>query len=197
MFIAPRVTTDDWKSLNLDDHNSKDWERAVSIFEARIVERYFNPVDILLKDDEKRQATERRFGFTILAIDCLLIETLQAFIDGKKDTNGKSADMFRRFLTQRSGFKGQFDENLSNSFYKYYRCGILHQAEITGKSKVWSVGKLVDVRKNGEMIINRTKFHLLLRQEFDKYLNELRDPGKIRLRANFRKKMDYICQLRD
>ena len=193
MEIAPGINTSEWHALNLDDANSADWDKAINILHKRIKSRYLDPADILLNEDSQRAARERRFGFTILAIDCLLIETLQAFVEGREDTRRKSEQMFRNFLTGRASFKAHFSQSTAKQFYEDFRCGILHQAEIQGKSRVWSVGSLARV-ENGAMIVNRTEFHSRLKQEFQLYLADLRNPTNRQLRKNFRKKMSHIAR---
>jgi hypothetical protein len=80
MDIAPGINASGWHALKLDDANSPDWNRAVEILQQRVTARYIDPADRLLQNDSSKPATKRRFGFTILALDCLLVETLQAFI---------------------------------------------------------------------------------------------------------------------
>jgi hypothetical protein len=195
MQIAPGVDASVWQGLRLDDPNSSDWDKAVAILAARIRERYIEPVDFLMAAEETKPATERRFGFTVLAIDCLLVETLGAFIEGREETDGESKRIFRTFLTTRKQFASDFaTDDIANQFYKQFRCGILHQAEIGGDSKVWSVGPLLRVNGNA-IIVNRNKFHDCLKEEFQTYLAELRDPKNSTPRSNFRKKMDFISRL--
>ncbi|HEU4689037.1 MAG TPA: hypothetical protein VFS23_11775 [Vicinamibacterales bacterium] len=193
MQIAPGVQASEWKALRLDDHASPDWARAVEILEGRIHERYIEPIDHLIAAEEGRPANERRFGFTVLAVDCLLIETLGAFLDGLEDTENKSKATFCKFLTTRSLFLGDFTEDLAKRFYKEFRCGILHQAEIGGESKVWSVGPLIR-DDGGKLIVNRNKLHERLKADFQNYLAELRNPANVDLRAKFRAKMDFISR---
>jgi hypothetical protein len=91
MYVAPGYTDSHWKSLNLNNDTSADWESAIKILRARIEGRYLDPADMLIAAEEEiRPAKNRRFGFTVLAIDCLLIETFQAFIEGLENTNGNS-----------------------------------------------------------------------------------------------------------
>lgn len=193
MQIAPGVDAKEWHALNLDDPNSPDWTTAVEILAGRIHVRFIEPIDYLIAAEEPKPAIERRFGFAVLAIDCLLVETLGAFIDGLEDTEGKSKATFCKFLTKRPLFSADFTEDLAKQFYEEFRCGILHQAEIGGESKVWSVGPLVRV-VGGRIIVNRNKFHEQLKTEFQNYLAELRDPKNVDLRKNFRKKMDFISR---
>jgi hypothetical protein len=76
MQIAPGIEAEKWQALKLDDPASPDWPEAIRILEARICERFIDPVDHLIATEQVKPLAERRFGFTVLAVDCLLIETL-------------------------------------------------------------------------------------------------------------------------
>jgi hypothetical protein len=193
MQIAPHFDSSQWSRLHLDDAMSKDWEEAVSVLRNRIYSRFIEPADILVSFDEKKSATERRFGFAILAIDCAVVETLGAFQEGLKNTDKKSKATFAQFLSTSPGFRQHFTRARAEKFYEDIRCGILHQAETGGRSKVWSVGELIR-EDSGRLTVNRTKFHEQLKTDTETYLACLRDPKNTRLRTNFRKKMDFICQ---
>lgn len=197
MYIAPGIHRDEWLKLNLDDAESTDWNRAIEIFNARIESRYLEPVDLLIKEDEKRSPIERRYGFSIIAIDCILIETLQSFRDGLTDTRNKSKEMFRKFLTAREGFRGHFNDTQAERFFYDFRCGILHQAEIMGPSLLWSVGLLKGKKADGTPYINRTKVHEILKDEVKRYSDELREAANSELRKHFRIKMDFIARKED
>lgn len=194
MQIAPGVDAREWHALDLDDPSSPDWTTALEILAARIHERFIEPIDYLIAAEKPKLAIERRFGFAVLAIDCLLVETLGAFIDGLEDTERNSEPTFCKFLATRPLFSADFTKDLAKQFYKEFRCGILHQAEIGGDSKVWSVGPLVRVVR-GRVIVNRNKLHEQLKTEFQNYLAELRDPKNVDLRKNFREKMDFISRV--
>jgi hypothetical protein len=193
MEIAPGVEARKWHRLCLDDPASPDWLEAIRILEARIQQRFIDAVDHLITWDEGRPVMERRFGFTILAVDCLLVETLGAFVKGLPDTIGKSEVTFCEFLTTRPLFKTEFTRERAARFYKEFRCGILHQAEIGGDSRVWSVGPMLQ-DDGSRIIVNRNKFHESLKKEFQTYLAELGDPASAKLRANFRTKMNFISR---
>ena len=197
MYIAPGIHRDEWLKLELDDAASLDWNRAIEIFAARIQSRYLEPVDLLIKADESRSPIERRYGFSIMAIDSLLIETLQSFRDGLTDTKNKSKQMFKKYLTERRGFRDHFDEKQAERFFYYFRCGILHQAEIMGPSLLWSVGLVKGEKADGTPYINRTRFHEILKEDFKRYCDELKDPANSELRKNFRTKMDFITRKED
>ncbi len=195
MQIAPGVDASVWGGLKLDDPNSPDWAKAIGILEARLNDRYIQPVDFLIASEVNKPPSERRYGFTVMAIDCLLVETLAAFIEGLEDTEGESKRIFRTFLRTRKQFAADFpNDDIAIKFYKQFRCGILHQAESGGDSKVWSVGPLLRVDGNA-ITVNRNKFHHCLKEEFQAYLAELRDPKNSTPRSNFLKKMNFISRL--
>lgn len=192
MQIAPGTDAADWKKLDLD--NPSNWETAVSIFERRIRGRFTDAIEFLIADDEPRPAVERRWGFAVLALDCLLIETLQAFRRGLTDTRSKSKDLCVQFLTERSAFKPFFPSpDIAARFYYEFRCGIAHNAQVFGDGLLWSVGPLLAI--NGTQItVNRTAFHQAFVRELEEYLAALRSGVDQDLRTNFRTKMDFIAE---
>jgi hypothetical protein len=193
MQVAPDFDSSDWLSLNLDDSMSKDWDKAIAVFRARIYSRFIDAADVLVSMDEKQSINNRRFGFAILAIDCAVVETLGAFQEGLTDTDKKSKATFAKFLSTSPGFKKYFSLDRAKQFYTDFRCGILHQAETGGDSKVWSVGELLR-DDAGRLTVNRTKFHEQLKTDIEAYITALRDTKNSTLRANFRKKMKFICR---
>ena len=162
MYIAPGISDADWKQLDFNAPGA--WERAVDIFERRIRGRFTEAVDFLIADDEPRNATERRWGFAILTIDCLLVETLEAFRQGLTDTRGKSKDLCVVFLSQRQAFSGVFTKDLATRFYYEFRCGLAHNAQVFGTGRIWSIGHLL-VLDGNRITVNRTAFHHALLAE--------------------------------
>lgn len=192
MYIAPETHADDWKKLDLD--KPENWPAAVSIFENRIRGRLTDAIEFLIADDEPRAATERKRGFAVLALDCLLIETLQAFRRGLTDTRGKSKELCVQFLTERTAFKSFFTSvDIATRFYYEFRCGLAHNAQVFGDGKVWSVGPLLAL--NGTQItVNRTAFHQAFVKELEEYLVALQSGADQPLRSNFRTKMNFIAE---
>jgi len=107
MKIAPGIDSQEWKRLVLKP-DSGNWEEGIRIFEERIKSRYIEPADLLVENDSKRNPIDRRYGFSIMAIDCLLIETIQSFKEGRTDTKRVSKTVFVNFLTQSHEFKKHF-----------------------------------------------------------------------------------------
>src|SRR6267143_3075965 len=79
MRISPRFTADDW--LQLDRSNQADWPHALEIFTDRIQGRFLDPI--------RRLRSYNGSGFAILALDSLLVETLQQFWEGVGRTPSK------------------------------------------------------------------------------------------------------------
>lgn len=179
---------DDW--IALDFTQESDWQKAIDIFEDRIRGRFLVIIDKIQKYEFA--------GFSVMALDCLLIETLQQFFEGVHETpRGQSETYFRRFLTQTS-FAPFFDDDKSRLFFDHIRCGILHQAEVKGNSRIIITERTPMVRQveNG-LVINRWLFHQQLVCEFNHYVARLRqnDPVNTDLRTKFRAKMDAICNV--
>jgi len=188
MKISPYYTVEDWNAL--DFSREQDWLKAINIFEDRIKGRFFEFIDKIKKFEFG--------GFAVMALDCLLIETLQQFYEGKARTpERESKKYFKNFLT-RGVFKDYFKEKMPDMFYEQVRNGILHQAEIKGNSKIHirKCTPLVSFTcdKKG-LIINRMLFHEQLVKEFKEYLSRLKNPKEKKLRDNFKKKMNYVCRI--
>lgn len=142
----------------------------------RFDERYFHPVS-----DPKH-----KHGFTMMAIACLVIETLESFYQGRADTKGGSKKIFRDFFSRNSAlspFGGQGDW-----FFTDIRCGILHQAETRGGWKIQRKGVLLDDQNK---TINATKFLHQLQNSVSQYADEIQSNETVW--KNFCKKMDAIC----
>jgi hypothetical protein len=137
-------------------------------------------------------------GFAIMALDCLLMETLQSFRTGRPNperaNDRLSTQAFVDFLTQRSAFKTYFDEPKARLFYDHFRCGILHQGEVksSGLIRMDTLNMVSPSRDNQSFIINRRLFHEALAKEVDEYKQELIEGEDATLRDNFIKKMNEI-----
>ncbi len=193
----------DWERLTerLDRNEESDWQRAIGVFERRMKERFFSSIDALFAADtrpEQQSSDPTQVdhcvpGFSIMALCCLLIETLQKFRQPGPRTHTR--DRFLQFL-RRPAFDGAFDDNnVAKLFYKGIRNAILHEAE-TERWVIWRdtpAGQIVARKANG-FVLNRTLFYRALEQEFTSYLHELRDPRSKELRRRFRRQMNNIVK---
>lgn len=176
----------------LDFAVEDDWQTAIDIFEDRIRYRYLDAVEAV--------QSMLFSGFAVMALDCLLIETLQQFRQGVAETPwGKSKEYFDDFLTE-TGFAQCFDTDMAEEFYRSIRCGILHQAEVKGSSKIWIRKGSPLVRwaeDQAGLVINRRLFHRQLERVFDEYVGDLRKSRQphTELRERFKRKMDFVCRV--
>jgi hypothetical protein len=186
MLISPRFSDRDWKGLSFT--REEDWARGVEIFADRIRGRFLKIVESI----EQLPFA----GFAVLALDCLLVETLQQFRAGLDESpRGHNEAFFVEFLRS-TGLGQSFVGRMPNLFYRQVRCGLLHQAEVKGSSRVVITGPLVRLAADGKgVIVNRRKFHGELVRTFDHYVTTLLNGSDTTLRQNFRRKMDYISQV--
>lgn len=194
MEIAPKFTVKDWKALDLNDPQSDDWDKAVKAFQLRIDSRFIEPADILLE-------TEKWVGFAVLALDFIVIETIQHFrydsvSQGNNNSESQSRQFFVDFIREEPSFaSSKVSESLAHTLYSRYRNSIFHQGETKGDFRVRPDGPLINRRGKFpyDITINRTLFHEAVKKAFERYCRDLMDNSKEGLRKNFRKKMDFIC----
>jgi hypothetical protein len=143
-------------------------------------------------------------GFSIVAIQCSLIEFLESTVQGKSyiySRNGNppvgqykysnSALMFESFLANRTPFNGEFTQQQAHDFYVSVRCGVLHEARtkngwtIRARSKT---GRIID---SNLRIVYRDNFQTALGKFVKWYKNEL--PSNVGLQEALLRKFDSLC----
>lgn len=87
--ICFRFNKSEWKGLaqRLDEADEGAWAEAIGVFERRMRERFLSSIEALFKADTKPDTlppypghTENCIpGFSIIALCCLLVDTLQGF----------------------------------------------------------------------------------------------------------------------
>jgi hypothetical protein len=237
--ICRGFTDDQWRGLKkrliqngVVQNDEAAWDCAIKIFERRIKERFLSSIEALEKADSKAADEEVAIdapsdcstlpkdsdtnivvpGFAIMALCCLLIETLESFRnspaqaaqvggpctwpDGNcirpQPLGGK---LIREFLKRPSFGEAFTDDKVAKSFVRGVRDGILHEAE-TRHWVIWREEPKDQIieRAGKRYSLNRTAFVYALRQEFEAYLADLRDSQKEDLRKRFIKKMDNIVK---
>ncbi len=224
-------TDDQWKRLEprLQADDEAAWSCAIDVFERRISERFLAPIEALAEADTHsyvfvaagapadcstlpaHDGTRVTVpGFAILALCCLLIETLQSFRAATAPTakvaarcsypagpcirpTTSTADRFVAFL-RLPAFGGAFaekaGEKVARDFVNGVRNGILHEAETRGW-KVWRDlpgGRILESQDDG-YLLSWSNFRRALVKEFGQYAQELRNPAQSALRQRFLKKM--------
>jgi hypothetical protein len=193
MEIAKGIQAADYLNLNLSDRKSADWDTAIEYLKLRLTERFIDPIDKLIELESELPAVDKKYGFAVLAIDCLLSETIQAFYEGITDASGKSKRLFKNFLREKDSFKHYFTEEQAEDFYKKFRCGILHQAQTSADTKIWAIGDLI-MREGDFVIVNRDLYHEKIKKELEIYLAKLKRKDDVNLMDNFKTKMDFIAK---
>jgi hypothetical protein len=185
--LSTRVTVAAYRRMEQDCSRGE----IATFIRDRFRERYIIP--ILAVDPEEKS------GFLIMAISCLLIETLETLYQGWESTEptkkqpGKSKLAFQLFFDHQWQFKAF--QGHAEQFWKHVRCGILHQGETTGGWRVMRRGRLFD---EDELLINATDFHRRMSGVLDSYMRELSlaDWDSARWK-NFRTKMNTTIKNRE
>lgn len=161
--IAGDFRVNDWKELEKslstnDVQNTENWDKAFNIFEVRVKTRFLNPINEILRMCSDGGKGE---GFSVVALQCILIEFFEAFSKGKtfttqrgqipSDKYNSSYVMFKNFLTGHLPFSKFFCNHDRDNpsaqpnicslistefFYKNFRCGLLHEAATKGKAVI-------------------------------------------------------------
>jgi hypothetical protein len=180
--ISPRFTEDAWRRINFSTEDG--WRRAIGVVEDRIEGRWLKWVDQIIQGSYS--------GFAVLVLDCVVLESIWGFQNGKAVPHRHEREVYREILSSR---RFRWSEAVSDDFRGFVRNGLMHDAETRG---LWLVeatipkGTIVkrDVAGGG-YVLNRTKFHKAVRGTFQDWLDTLR-AGDVDSRLNMRKRMDEI-----
>ena len=172
--------------LDQDAPSADVWTKIIDVFTRRLDERYLRPIEHL--DRCENSELSMIPGFAMLALDCIVIDTLQSFREKRRRTTKKS---FQAFL------KHAFEEFTSTDavdFWMDIRNGLLHDGEARHD---WTVAKntpgvLWKDPVTGRRTINRTRFHATVRSQLKEFCSKL-ESGDSALRASFLQRMDQIC----
>jgi hypothetical protein len=209
--IAPNYRVSDWKLLNLGNASqAADWNKAVSIFHDRLNGRFLAQVEAMRNHADLH--IKEWSGFAILAIDCLLIETLGQFYCGFDESPRKNncalnpngwdhREFYIYYMLSTSTLSqpNAFDTDEKRGlFYQHFRCGILHQAQTKKKSRVRYDERVMVAFADGAdhsqgLIVDRDKLHDALVAEIEAYKTLLLGGTDQQKRQNFIKKMDFIA----
>ena len=174
---------DKFKQRKMNEEDKKNIQKFVK---RRLMERYITP----FPENYKTNDESHQYGFLIMASMCLLIETIQAFKEGKDKYDGECKKAFENFLMQQETFNCSKD--LANDFYENVRCGILHQGEIGNYWKIASSEMEEPITKEGKIkTISAPTFLKTMESALDKYVESLND--KV-LFDNCMKKIGFIVQ---
>lgn len=203
MEIAPGYTDEMWKNdrVGLPKLGTycPEWESIIKHFDERIRSRYVEPIQILLDayeqdlKDNVPEAKRKKVGFAVVALDFILIELIQALRYCEISTKGKSTSLVKKFFQKSPSFL--LSSNQAYNLYEKYRCSISHNAQTDGNFLVNAKGAMFDWEGDSPTKINRSEFHIAVMDEFDRYIDELKNKGSKfdKLRAHIRERLDLIC----
>jgi hypothetical protein len=181
--------------------DAEPWRAAlVKYFRPRLDLRYLNPIKLL-----QEHGTFEGEGFSILALQCTLIEFFEATVQGVSyrflrhcETLGpheysSSSDLFVTFLRKRHPFATHFgDDAIARDFYVGIRCGLLHEARTKNGWRVWA-------KSPDGAVINHEK-RLVYRDDFQAALDafvrwyEAALPAAPELQEAFIRKFNSLCE---
>lgn len=151
MQIAGKLTGDDWSAAKGKLTVGGDQGMWAKVFEdffrQRLQLRYLEPIRVL-----NTNGTWEGEGFSIVSIQCALLEFLAAARAGKKyrylragemlgpHEYNRSGDLFRDFLSNVAPFSTWFDAASAADFYQSVRCALLHEARTRNGWRLWVSG---------------------------------------------------------
>lgn len=200
MYIADNYKLSDYLGITLTMQSSDlEWEKAINIFMNRMQGRYFDAINNL--SNNGAITAMRKYGFSIMCIQCLLIDTLVKFRygptvlqRGTRTYNFENKKKFTRFLKEI--FFEDFNSNMAVRFYEDIRCGIMHFGTTKRNSRLtcdsdYLITEIEDENISVDINILEEK----LEQYFQQYIEEIKQENKIELRENFIIAMNYICNI--
>jgi hypothetical protein len=188
----------------------KDRESLVRFLRERHQERFFQPISNLKSAPDTIQG----YGFAVMALCALLIETIESYREGLPTTysrelgklrtlsrvptpykipptlqvNGRTA--FHRFFRT---YNKEFDGLSGVCFYKNIRNGLLHQAQTKAGWTLWKQGMRVWDAKQKRIF--RDNFAAALEASFEAYLTQLqRQNWNTRLWTNAARKIWWLIR---
>jgi hypothetical protein len=190
----------------------------------RYMERFLDPIKALeTKSDENRRsaATEGvddtwRYGFSIVSLCCLLIETFASYRRGLPSSDRGELETFRkrsktlddRYKLRETDFPRDVGEVYrcffesqqrfftpisGGQFYTSIRNGLLHQAQTKHGWTITRTGSLWDDK---ELTLDRTKLMIKLNEYFKSYLEELKNEDwESQTWRMARRRLFWLCEL--
>lgn len=202
-FVAGRNSDKDWREFRESLRGTADTDVWIAAFEEYFMQRlnlrYLNPISFLQANGDSSGE-----GFSIAAIQCTLIEFLEATRVGltyrylkKGEKHGPyeysdSCKMFVDFLSMREPFARTFDRNSARDFYVGVRCGLLHEAQTRNGWRILARGPSGMVANVKERVMYRDNFQDGLKVYVEAYKDELL-ADKV-LQDAFARKFDSLCR---
>ena len=197
-----------------------DWKDAIKLLKERVYERYFNPLKILIDNSENKGE-----GFTILTIECALVEFLATLEDGRIFKRNKlptdkhcyyrrSAKIYQKFLRTTAIFDRYFYSSTGEKplftpydFYLNVRCALIHEAQTREKweVKIYKTNEqdkvneiCFDQTSDGKKLVYRTALYKKLVEYFNSFVTTQLTQENDRgktLRKHLARKIDHLAEV--
>lgn len=197
--ISPKYNVAYWRNLRPSltvGNDIKAWSDAIGVLKDRIESRFFEPIQRLRNASD---SADLGFGFAMLTLDCLLIDTIQSFREGRiKGSEQSTSKAFLNFFRLSDSLNGEFRSRriIVDEFFDAIRCGLMHDGETRQGWRVRKCDENKILEKSADgYILYRDNFHAAIQNEFHKYLQDLASGTNTLLQENFVKRMDAICGL--
>lgn len=201
-YIAGRKRVSDWQAISksLAGSGKQVWRGVFNdYFRQRLELRYLHPIRLL-----QEHSTFQGEGFSIVAIQCSLIEFLESTTQGinyrflrRGETLAQyeyasSKNIFVEFLSRRLPFSKSFSEQAAFDFYQNVRCGLLHEARTKNGWRIWAEDANRVVADVTRKVVYRDNFQQALLDYIEAYGEALVSSAV--LQEAFIRKFDSLCQ---
>lgn len=193
------------KHPNIYQYDETTWGKAIEKFKERLDNYFFIPISgIIERGDGDGE------GFSVVTLQCALIEMFAAFKEGKIHALRRSSQasfhqdyrysasqkLFTDFLKDSEFLGNYFSQSFDpNLFYKEVRCGLMHEARTKGKWLIrYKQEKLLTQDSNNNIIIDRSILQENLKDYLNRYIAKLKDPNETDLREKFARSLDNLFE---
>ena len=182
IYLTRKDKLKDYINLELRMNSSKaTWQKAIDIFKRRMMGRYFEVINKLIEFSKQNEIID--YAFSIMSIECILIDTLLKFrygpnINKINDFNYKRIEFhrenklkFTKFLEEFIIYKDCNRKFLAKKFYEDIRCGIVHFGSTENTSRLtYDKNLAITLLDNGDISVDIIKMYELLLDYFICYL---------------------------
>ena len=165
-------------------------EDKIRIFKSQVNGWFLEQAHTLLWKEDKEVNEDN--GFVILMIATAYIEGVEQLRQGESSEGGKSKEFFKIGVKRIFEIDSSYDDRLLG-LYKELRCGLFHNGMTGPNIRIFSTyDKPIDFSNGGKIKINQKLFLEKVKDDFNNYLEELKDKGKKELRTKFDNMYKFI-----
>lgn len=174
--LTSTVTVKQYRKFKSDQNR----DAIANLIFDRFFERYLEP----FKNNQSKH------GFSMMAIGCLMTESLYCFKKGRKTAGEAGGIAFENFFSESTALKDFHGHG--EDFYKNVRCGILHQGETYDGWKILRTG---DLFQETAKVVNATKYLNAMELDLKAFTANLKNtPFSSKPWKGVIKKLDHICE---